>query len=344
MIADAILKYVAATLGMAPRRRTISSEPRAGSPRMFVRRAQEHEHFEWGIMAILVTGATGNVGRHVVDLLLRAGMDVRATSRNPESLDLPPQVDVRRADLNDPKTFEQAMQGVEKVFLYTQPSGTEGVMEVAKAAGVEHAVLLSSLAAAGRDPDHWIARWHRAAEDSIERSGLSWTFVRPGPFAANSLQWAGAIKAGEPVRLLYAHSYLSSIHERDIAEVATCALLQEGHAGAKYHITGGDSVTQAEQIALIGRAIGRDVAFEDLTGDDARAEFHARIGTRLEELVEEGTISRTDTPEIIETRIRYYVEALEGPEEIDGTVERVLGKPARTFAEWAADHKADFAD
>ncbi|WP_320069420.1 NAD(P)H-binding protein [Micromonospora sp. RTGN7] len=293
-------------------------------------------------MTILVTGATGNVGRHVVDLLVRAGVDVRATSRNPESLDLPAEVDVRRADLTDPKTFEQALQGVEKIFLYAQPSGIEGVVEVAKAAGVKYAVLLSSMAAAGRDPDHWIARWHRAVEDSIEQSGLAWTFVRPGPFAVNSLQWAPSIRDHQPVRILYAHSYLSAIHELDIAEVSTCALLQDGHAGARYHITGGDSVTQAEQVALIGQAIGRELAFEDVTGDDARAELRERFGPRIQVLIQTGVLDPMATPEIIETRIRYYVEALEGPAEIDGTVEKVLGKPARTFAEWAVDHKADF--
>jgi uncharacterized protein YbjT (DUF2867 family) len=181
-------------------------------------------------------------------------------------------------------------------------------------------------------------------EESIEQSGMSWTFVRPGAFAVNSLQWAQSIKDGKPVRLLYAQSYLSSIHELDIAEVSACGLLQDGHAGAKYHITGGDSITQAEQVALIGKAIGRELEIEDLTGDAARADFHSRIGIRLEELVEDGMIGRTDTSEIIETRIRYYVEALDGPEEIDGTVEKVLGKPARAFAEWAVDHKADFTN
>jgi uncharacterized protein YbjT (DUF2867 family) len=293
-------------------------------------------------MTILVTGATGNVGRNVVDLLVQAGTDVRATSRNPESLDLPAEVDVRRADLTDPKTFEQALQGVDKVFLYTQPSAIDGIMAAAKSAGVKHVVLLSSLAIAGRDPDHWIARWHLAAEESIERSGLSWTFVRPGLFAANSLQWAQSIKAGAPVRLHYAHSYVSAIHERDIAEVSTCALLQDGHAGAKYHITGGDSITQAEQVALIGKAIGRDLAFDDITGDDVRVELRQRFKPRLQELIRSGVIEPAAAPEIIETRIRHYVEALEGPVEIDGTVEKVLGKPARTFAEWAVDHKADF--
>nr|AXL05537.1 nucleoside-diphosphate sugar epimerase [uncultured bacterium] len=293
-------------------------------------------------MTILVTGATGNVGRHVVDLLVRAGADVRATSREPESLDLPPRVDVRGADLTDPKSFEQALQGVEKVFLYTHPSGIDGVVAAAKAAGVRHAVLLSSMSAAGRDPAHWIARWHRGVEESIERSGLSWTFVRPGTFATNSLRWAPAIKDGKPVRVLYAQSYVSAIHELDIAEVSVAALLRDGHAGAKYHISGGDSITQAEQIALIGKAIGREPAVEDVTGDDARADFRQRIGPRLQELIADGTVGPDDVPEIIETRIRYYVEALDGPEEIDGTVEKVLGKPARTFAEWAVDHKADF--
>ncbi|WP_229402925.1 NAD(P)H-binding protein [Micromonospora okii] len=291
-----------------------------------------------------MTGATGNVGRHVVDLLVRAGADVRATSRNPESLDLPPQVEVRRADLNDPKTFEQALQGVEKVFLYTQPAGVQGVMEAAKAAGVTHAVLLSSRAVSGRDSDHWIARWHRTMEAAIEQSGLAWTFVRPGTFAANSLQWARSIRNGEPVRLLYAHSHVSPIHERDIAEVSTVALLQEGHAGAKYHITGGESISQAEQLALIGQAIGRDVAFEDITGDDARAVLRERFSSRIQELVQDGVVDREATSGIVEDRIRYYVEALEGPAEIDRTAERVLGKPMRTFAEWAVDHKADFTN
>lgn len=293
-------------------------------------------------MTILVTGATGNVGRNVVDLLLRAGMDVRATSRDPESVDLPAGVDVRRADLTEPKTFEDALQGVEKVFLYNQPAAVDGVMEIAKAAGVKYAVLLSSLAAAGRDPDHWIARWHLAMEEAIERSGLAWTFVRPGPFAVNSLPWARAVKDGKPVRLLYAHSYLSAIHERDIAEVSACALLQDGHDGAKYHITGGDSITQAQQLALIGQAIGRELEFEDITGDDARDFLSKRFEPRIKELIEDGVITREDAPGIVETRIRYYVEALDGPAEIDGTVEKVLGKPPRTFAEWAVDHKADF--
>lgn len=295
-------------------------------------------------MTILVTGATGNVGRHVVDLLVQAGMDVRATSRKPESLDLPAEVDVRAADLTDPKTFEQALQGVEKVFLYAQPSGIDGVVEAAKAAGVKYAVLLSSLAVAGPDQDHWIARWHRTVEDSIEQSGLSWTFVRPGHFAANSLQWAQAVKDGQPVRLFYAQSYVSAIHELDIAEVSTRALLQDGHAGARYHITGGDSVTQAEQVTLIGEAIGRELAVEDLTGDDVRAELHRFFGPRIKELTQSGVLDRMATAEIIETRIRLYEEALEGPAEIDDTVEKVLGKPARTFAEWAVDHKADFTN
>jgi uncharacterized protein YbjT (DUF2867 family) len=280
-------------------------------------------------MTVLVTGATGNVGRNVVDLLLREGVEVRATSRNPQSLDLPPEVDVRKADLVEPDTFVDALAGVDKVFLYAQPSGIDGVVEVAKAAGVKHAVLLSSLAAADPDPNNWIARWHRAAEQALEQSGFTWTFVRPGAFATNALQWAQSIKDGQPVRLTYAESYLSSIHERDMAEVSVHALLRDGHEGMKYHVTGGDSLTQIEQLALIGQAIGREIAFEDLTDDEARAELHQLFG-------------KAATAEIVETRIRYYLEALDGPYDIDRTVEDVIGRPARTFAEWALDHKADF--
>jgi uncharacterized protein YbjT (DUF2867 family) len=280
-------------------------------------------------MTVLVVGATGNVGRNVVDLLLRAGVEVRATSRDPRKVNLPAEVDLRKADLTEPDTFADALAGVDKVFLYAQPSGIEGTVAVAKAAGVKHAVLLSSAAAADPDPNNWIARWHRVSEDAIERSGLSWTFVRPGPFATNSLQWVQSIKDGKPVRLTYARSYLSSSHELDMAEVSTCALLQDGHEGAKYHITGGDSLTQIEQIGLIGQAIGREIAFEDLTGDEARAQLLQLFGPAA-------------TPEIVETRIRYYEQSLEGPAEPDRAVEKIIGKPARTFAEWAVDHKADF--
>ncbi len=278
-------------------------------------------------MTILVTGATGNVGRAVVDLLLQQGVEVRATSRNPDAL--PDGVDKRKADLADPETFADALKGVDKVYLYTQPSGVDGFVEQAKAAGVKHVVLLSAQAAQDPNPQNGIARIHRIVEAALQNSGLAWTFVRPGPFATNSLQWAKAIRDGETLRLPYAQSNLASIHERDIAEVSVRALTEDGHEGQIHMITGAESITQARQADLIGQAIGRPVAYEDLIGDDARAELTKRFGAH-------------GSPEIIETRIRIYEEFLGKPDLVTDTVERVTGRPALTYAQWAVDHKADF--
>src|SRR3954471_17268438 len=137
-----------------------------------------------GGMTILVTGATGNVGRNVVDLLLEAGEQVRVTSRNPQSVDLPAAVDVHAADLTDPQSYVAPLSGVDKVFLYAQPSGVDGFVEVAKSAGVKHIVLLSSMSADPDQPhDNMISQMHLTVEAALEKSGIAWTFVRPGGFA-----------------------------------------------------------------------------------------------------------------------------------------------------------------
>jgi uncharacterized protein YbjT (DUF2867 family) len=282
-------------------------------------------------MTILVTGASGNVGRNVVDLLIEAGAPVRAASRNPQAAGLPADVDVRAVDLADPETFADALTDVDKVFLFAEPSAIDGVVDAAKAAGVRHVVLLSSMATAmAGEKNNPITRRHAVIEEALENSGLAWTFLRPGSFATNTLRMAGFIKEGL-VRVPYAEARIASIHERDIAEVGVRALLDDGHEGAAYVLTGPEAITQRRQIELIAETIGRPVQIVDLDPEQSRELLTAQFGS-------------FGTPEIVASLLRMFASQVDNPPEITDTVAKIIGRPARTFAEWAVDHKADFTD
>jgi hypothetical protein len=141
-------------------------------------------------MVTVVLGARGNVGRHVAAGLQAAGQQVRVTSRNPATAGFSSRMQVAAADLEEAGTLPAALAGAESVFLYARPAGVRGFVEAARAAGVRHVVLLSSAAVVGADAEHNpIARQHRAVELVIEQSGIDWTFIRPGMFAANTRWW-----------------------------------------------------------------------------------------------------------------------------------------------------------
>jgi uncharacterized protein YbjT (DUF2867 family) len=200
---------------------------------------------------------------------------------------------------------------------------------VAHAAGVEHIVLLS---ARGADPasDDAITRVHGEAEKTVEEGGMPWTFLRPGGFATNRLWWATTIRTQGVVSDPFPDSHSSLIHEADIAAVAFHALTEPGHQGARYTITGPESLTTREQADLIGAAIGKPIRFDVQSLDDYRAAL-SRLG------------SAEVTPEIVEARIRRLARLAGTSAPITATVHEVTGRPARTFAEWAAGHIADFA-
>ncbi|MBA3945808.1 MAG: NAD(P)H-binding protein, partial [Herpetosiphonaceae bacterium] len=218
-----------------------------------------------------VSGATGNVGRNVVAQLVAAGVAVRALTRHPATANLPESVEVVGGDLLQPEAFGPALEGITGVFLMTVPGSVEPFLTAAKQHGVRRVVLLSS-ASVGDDGAHMnaIGVRHKAVERAIEESGLEWAFVRPASFAVNALQWSSQIRAGGVVRGPYAEATSTPIHERDIAAVAVHALLEGGHMRAKYMLTGPESLTQAEQVRLIGEAIGRDVQFEEIPVEIAR--------------------------------------------------------------------------
>ncbi|MFC4010929.1 NAD(P)H-binding protein [Nonomuraea purpurea] len=268
---------------------------------------------------ILVTGATGNVGRHVVSQLAEAGLEVRALARAPERAGLP--VETVRGDLTAPETLEPALEDVESVFLLWPGFTADGAEAVVTAIS-KHARRVVYLSANGaEDP----ASHYHAVERIIRGSGLGWTFLRPGGFAANTLGWAALIRQGV-VRWPYGQAARSLIHEKDIAAAAVHVLTSGGHHGAAYVLTGPEQLTQEEQVRVIGEATGREVRWEEQPQEEAREQLMAAWGEAA----------------FVDGALRTWESFVTRPEEVTGTVEKLLGRPALTFREWARDHAADF--
>ncbi|MGF7235914.1 MAG: NAD(P)H-binding protein [Frankia sp.] len=278
-------------------------------------------------MLAVVFGARGNVGRHVAAGLSAAGARVRATSRNPDPARFLPRTQVVAADLERPETLPAALEGAEKVFLYAKPDGVEGFVAAARSAGVQHVVLLSSGAVVNRDAEHNpIARQHRAVEIAIERSGLAWTFIRPGMFATNTRWWwTNSIRAEGRVRAPYPDAQTAPIHEKDMAALAVTALTEPGHEQRAYAVHGPESLTLRQQVEHIGDAIGRRITFEVISLEEAQVE----LGTTM-------------PPIGVETILRLWAAGNGVPAPVSAIVEKVTGHPAHTFAQWADDHADDF--
>jgi len=277
---------------------------------------------------ILVTGATGTVGRQVVTQLSERGARVRAVTRDPAAARLPDGVAVVKADLADPASLEQHLTGVDAVFLvwpFTEPQlaadlGSRVVETLAR--HVSRIVYLSAEAAAGRPDSFWAVM-----ERLIEESGVAFTFLRPTGFAANTLMWADQIRADGVVRWPYGAAARSLIHERDIAAVAVRALTEDGHAGRRYLLTGPELITQADQVRVIGEVTGRPARWQELAPQEARAQLLTAWGD----------------PGFVDSALGTWARLVFEPEPVTRTVEEVTGVPARTFRQWAADHASDFA-
>lgn len=278
---------------------------------------------------IVVTGATGNIGRHVVQRLVAAGHGVRAVTRDPSRANLPHGVEVVAADLADPQTLRPHLDGVRAVFLiwpFVDPATTAQlaprVADVLTSAGSPRVVYVSA-ASAEADPHSFWA----VVERAITASGLPWTMLRPTGIATNTLGWAASIRAEGVVRWPYGAAARSMVHEDDIAAVAVEALTSDRHDKQTYVLSGPETVTQAEQVRLIGEAIGRDLHWQDVPAQAIRPMLAAAMGS----------------PAFADAALAGWAAMVETPEQVTGDVPAVLGRPARTFAQWAADHAADFA-
>lgn len=274
---------------------------------------------------VLVSGATGRIGRLLVAELVSAGHPVRALTREPARAGLPPEVEVVAGDFAH--LPQRLFDGAGAVFVFPAVGAGEFAREAA-AAGVERLVLLSSLAAAmehDRDRGSASALHHGAIEEQVRSTGTAWTILRPGTFATNLLTWAQPIRFTGGVRGPYPTSRQAPIHEADIAAAAAAALTQPGHERRTYPMSGPESLTRVEQLDAIGAAIGRDLIFTEQTPDQFAAEM-AQYGV---------------DPAIVQLLIAHWHDTVDHPD-VPRPPEDLIGRPARTLAEWARDHADDF--
>jgi uncharacterized protein YbjT (DUF2867 family) len=281
---------------------------------------------------VLVTGSTGRVGRVVVDQLLAAGVPVRALTRRPATARLPATVEAVAGDLTVPASLDSALRGVGAVFLlWTAPPGTAPAVIERLASHTRRVVFLSS---PHQTPHPFfqqpspMARFHAEVERLIAAAGLESTFIRPGMFASNAqLWWGAAIRDGDVVRWPYGAAETAPIDERDIAAVAARALYEDRHTGGDYVLTGPESLSQAEQLSVIGAALGRRIRFEELSPEEFRRE----------------TAGRWPGP-VVDMLLAAWGATIGRPAFVTSTVADVVGSPPRTFRQWASDHADAFRE
>jgi uncharacterized protein YbjT (DUF2867 family) len=271
----------------------------------------------------VVTGATGNVGSAVVRTLAERGEEVRAVSRHPRATLTG--VEAVEGDLNRPETLAASFAGASGVFLLAGYDDLPGLLDRARAAGVARVVLLSSSSVPTGKTDNAVVAYHTRAEEDVRASGLPWTFLRPSMFMTNALQWVDQLAAGDVVRAPFPHVAAAVVDPADVGAVAAEALASGAHEGRALRLTGPEASTPAERVAVLARVLGRDLRFEGMTDDEARAELAATMPEKYAQAF-----------------LRFYVDGELDESPVLPTIREVLGREPRDFAQWASDHSAAF--
>ncbi|WP_061299519.1 NmrA family NAD(P)-binding protein [Herbidospora cretacea] len=258
---------------------------------------------------ILVTGATGNVGRPLVTQLIEAGHEVRALTRNPAQANLPDGVEIVEGDLSHPSGL---FDDVDAAHLITFAGDPSAIATAARA--LKRVTLLRGSPDA--DP----------LELALREAGLRPTGLAPVEFMSNALDWADTIRTEGVVRHGFATVPSSTVHESDIAAVAAAALTEDGHQGEEYWITGPEALTVPEKVAVLSKVLARDIRYEELTAEQMTAHW-ASWGFDEDDIAFMLQMS-TDPP--VQGRT------------VLPTVEQVTGRPARTFADWVRENAAAF--
>lgn len=259
-------------------------------------------------MSILVTGATGNIGRRIVDHLIDLGAnDIRALTKNPAKANLPDGVTAVTGYLGDPDSLPAALEGVDRLYLAPLPPTLDVTLELAKTAGVEYVVALSGAA-------HW-----QEHADKVAASGILNTQLGPGEFLENFAFWADQIKTTRIVREPYPTVVESPISMDDIARVAAALLVKPEHVhyGQMYPITGPEALTRAEIAAQIGVGVGVEVVYEQCSRAEVEAALRPTRGDNVTWYL--------DTVE----------QAVDHPQQANQLVAELTGKPAQSVAQWA---------
>lgn len=271
---------------------------------------------------IVVTGATGNVGRALVRMLTEAGTPVTAVARHITEADVPPGARAVAADLTEPAGLRTAFDGAEALFLLVAGENPAGVLDAARTAGIRKVVLLSSQGA-GTRPEAY--RHPLLFEAAVRESGLDWTVLRSGGMATNALAWAGSIRTARAAAAPFGDVGLPFVDPDDVAAVAAEVLRPGAHLGATYVLTGPAPTTPRERAEAIAAALGEPVRFTE----QSRAEAYELMARFMPLPVVEGTLAILGEP-------------TEGERRVSPDVERVLDRAPGSFAAWAERNAAAF--
>lgn len=269
-------------------------------------------------MTVLVTGARGHIAQALITRLTSAGTPFRAASSHPGPGEA-------RLDLSTGEGLAEALDGVDRVLLYTQPDGIETFLKAAS--DVRHIVLVSSASIDAPDAaTNSIAVRHKAVEDALLDSGRPVTILRPGAFATNALAWAESVRAKSTVEVAYPDAQFSPIHQDDIAAVAQAVLASGERLGEVLSLTGPESVTVRRQVEILAEVLGRPVSVTELSREQA-----------LERRPEHFPLA------VLESLLDTYARQVGVPARVTDTVPTITGVPARDFRRWVLDHRAEFA-
>ena len=276
-------------------------------------------------MAILVTGATGNVGGALVSALHDDGVDMRALARDPSKASFPDGVGTITGDLTRPADWAGALDGVDGVFLLSGYEGMTDLLSLAREAGVRRAVLLSGSTVEGDDLDNAVARYQVQAEADVRASGLEWTFLRPNSFMTNALEWAEQIRAGDVVRAPFDGVHVATIDPADIAAVAAHALVEDDLGGRALRLSGPESLAPADRVRILGEVLGRDLRYDAQSDSEAAAQMHATLPAGYADAF-----------------LSFFALGTLDESVVQPTVRDVLGREPATFAAWVRAHRDAF--
>jgi uncharacterized protein YbjT (DUF2867 family) len=282
---------------------------------------------------ILVTGATGHIGSELVRLLADQGAPARALVHSPDKA-APIQhlgLETALGDYEQPDTLDAAMKGCDQLFLLSppsprQPQQEQHVIDAARRAGLDH-VVKQSVPWAGPDAPVVFCRWHGQVEQHLAQSGLAYTLLRPSSFMQNFLMSAQQVADQGVLYGMFGEGRVAFIDARDIAAAAAELLTNPGHQGASYTLTGPEALSAAEVAERLSAATGRQVRSVDLGPDGYR---QALAGAGMPGWLVDGVVEGN-------TMLAAGHAAT-----VTDEVARLTGRPPRTFAQFAADHRVAF--
>ena len=281
---------------------------------------------------IVVTGASGNVGAQVASMLAASGHPVRAMTRRPHKARMPEGVEVVYGDAGDSASLDDAFWGADRAFLMTaqqigsapRPTHDINLAEAARRADVTHVVKLSVYGAGSGD--NVIYRWHAEAEGAVIDTGIDYTLLRPGRFMSNALHWAPMIRGGDDVRIPFAARPAASIDPADVAAIAVAALTTNDHRNTAYQLSGPQVLTPAEELEILGEALGRRLRLIELSIEETKA----------------GLLASGMPSEVVDTIVKQALDTDDGAHVLP-TMPRLLGREPNTFAQWARANARAFA-